>query len=154
MSPARIFGILRNSTVFLSPTLEAGFERNSAVSASPESTCWQLRHRPYQSVNSHHWVIDCAVKILEILLFAAHAHHRERRFIFFRPFIFLSNPWSWKVTIFSKRAPRPPAHWARNSGLSWQRFPSYGGWNFRKKNWKDRLDTAFMFKRGYNFLRT
>ena len=70
VSPARIFGILRNSTVFVSPTLEAGFERNSAVSASPEvkmeSTCWQLRHRPFQSLNSHHWVIDCAVKILEI----------------------------------------------------------------------------------------
>jgi hypothetical protein len=92
VSPARIFGILRNSTVFVSPTLEAGFERNSAVSASPEvkmeSTCWQLRHRPFQSQNSHHWVIDCAVKILEILLFAAHAHQRERRFIFFHPFIF------------------------------------------------------------------
>jgi hypothetical protein len=36
VSPARIFGILRNSIVFVSPTLEAGFERNSAVSASPE----------------------------------------------------------------------------------------------------------------------
>ena len=66
VSPARIFGILRNSTVCVSPTLEAGFERNSAVSASPEvkmeSTCWQLRHRPFQSLNLHHWVIDCAVK--------------------------------------------------------------------------------------------
>jgi hypothetical protein len=70
VSPARIFGILRNSTVFVSSTLESGLERNSAVSATPEvkmeSTCWQLRHRPFQSLNSHHWVIDCAVKILEI----------------------------------------------------------------------------------------
>ena len=47
-----------------------------------ESTCWQLRHRPFQSLNSHHLVIGCAVKILEILLFVAHAHHREQRFIF------------------------------------------------------------------------
>ena len=70
VSPVKIFGILRNLTVFVLPTLEAGFERNSAVSASPEvkteSTCWHLRHRPFQSLNSHHWVIDCAVKILEI----------------------------------------------------------------------------------------
>jgi hypothetical protein len=25
---------------------------------------------------------------------------------------------------------------------------------FEKKNWKDRLDTEFEFKRGYNFFRT
>src|SRR5208282_5425946 len=90
--PARIFGILQNSTVCVSPTLEAGFEWNSTVSASPEvrmeSTCWQLRHRPFQSLNSHHRVIGCAVEILEILLFAAYAHYREQRFIFYRLFFF------------------------------------------------------------------
>jgi hypothetical protein len=48
---------------------------------------------------------------------------------------------------------RLPAHWARTSGLSWQRFRSYGGWNFRSKNFQHHLQTAFMTTWGYNFLR-
>ena len=62
-----------------------------AIEVKMESTCWQLRHRPFQSLNSHRWVIDCAVKNLEILLFAAHAHKREQRFIFYRLFYFILN---------------------------------------------------------------
>ena len=66
---------------------------------------------------------------------------------------FASNPRSWKVEIFSKHAARLPAHWTRTSGLSWQRFRSYGGWNFREKNFHDKLVTAFLTTWGYNFLR-
>ena len=83
-----------------------------------------------------------------------HAHFRydvANEFLF--EVDFASNPQSWKVEIFGERAARLPAHWARTSGLSWQRFRSYGGWNFRSKNFQHHLQTAFMTTWGYNFLR-